>query len=41
MSDALVAERLHTVNAHLRSIYGKPGVPSRAATRFAPDHGLR
>jgi DNA-binding NarL/FixJ family response regulator len=31
----------HTVNVHLRSIYGKLDVPSRAAaTRFAVDHKL-
>ena len=46
LTDAQVAERLfvspHTVNAHLRSIYGKLGVSSRsAATRVALDHGLR
>ncbi|GAC1427858.1 MAG: hypothetical protein PVS3B3_17790 [Ktedonobacteraceae bacterium] len=30
-----------TVNAHLRSIYSKIGVPSRsAATRYAVEHGL-
>jgi DNA-binding NarL/FixJ family response regulator len=45
LSDADVAERLYlsvrTVNAHLRSIYRKAGVRSRAtATRFAQDHGL-
>jgi DNA-binding NarL/FixJ family response regulator len=45
LSDAEVAERLsvsvRTVNAHLRSIYRKAGVPSRAAAgRFAADSGL-
>jgi len=45
LTDAQVAERLvvsaHTVHAHLRSIYGKLEVTSRAAaTRFAVDHGL-
>ena len=45
LSDAQVAERLYlspyTVKAHLRSIYGKLGVPSRtAAARFASEHGL-
>ena len=45
LTDAQVAERLfvspHTVNAHLRSIYGKLGVASRtAAARFATEHGL-
>ncbi len=31
----------HTVNAHLRSIYGKLGVSSRtAAARFAIEHRL-
>jgi DNA-binding NarL/FixJ family response regulator len=45
LTDAQVAERLvlsaHTVHAHLRSIYGKLEVSSRAAaTRFAVDHGL-
>ena len=42
---AQIAERLiissHTVNAHLRTIYGKLGVNSRsAATRFAVEHRL-
>ena len=45
LTDAQVAERLflspYTVKAHLRSIYGKLGVPSRnAATRFALEHRL-
>jgi len=43
LTDAQVAQRLvlsaHTVHAHLRSIYGKLGVSSRAAaTRFAVEH---
>jgi DNA-binding NarL/FixJ family response regulator len=45
LTDAEVAERLfvsvRTVNAHLRSIYRKAGVPSRAAaSRFAAEHDL-
>jgi DNA-binding NarL/FixJ family response regulator len=45
LTDAQGAERLvlsaHTVHAHLRSIYGKLDVTSRAAaTRFAMDHHL-
>jgi non-specific serine/threonine protein kinase len=45
LTNARVAERLflspRTVNAHLRTIYGKVGVSSRAAaTRFASEHGL-
>lgn len=45
MSDIEVAEKLylsrHTVNAHLRSVYGKIGVSSRAAaTRYALENGL-
>ncbi len=45
LTDAQVAERLivsaHTVHAHLRSIYGKLEVSSRAAaTRFAVDQRL-
>jgi len=45
LTDAQVAERLvvsaHTVHAHLRAIYGKLDVTSRAAaTRFAVEHGL-
>jgi class 3 adenylate cyclase len=44
-SDAQVAEVLYlsvrTVNAHLRAIYRKVGVRSRAeASRFAAEHGL-
>jgi len=46
MTDAQVAERLslspRTVGQHLRSIYNKLGVNSRAAaTRFAFEHGVR
>jgi DNA-binding NarL/FixJ family response regulator len=45
LTDAEAAEHLHisrrTVNAHLRSIYRKLGVGSRAeATRFAQENGL-
>jgi predicted ATPase/DNA-binding CsgD family transcriptional regulator len=45
LTNAQVAQRLVispvTVNAHLRVIYGKLGVPSRtAATRYAVEHGL-
>ena len=45
LTDAQVAERLivsaHTVHAHLRAIYGKLEVTSRAAaTRFAVEHHL-
>ena len=45
LSDAETAGQLYlsvrTVNAHLRSIYRKLGVRSRAAAgRFAADHGL-
>jgi Bacterial regulatory proteins, luxR family len=45
LSDAEVGEQLfvsvRTVNAHLRSIYRKAGVRSRAAaSRFAEEHGL-
>jgi DNA-binding CsgD family transcriptional regulator len=46
LSDAQVAEKLvmspHTVNSHLKAIYGKIGVSSRsAATRYASEHHLR
>ena len=45
MTDAEVADRLsispRTVGQHLRSVYNKLGVPSRAAaTRFAVEHDL-
>lgn len=45
MTTAQIADRLvvstFTVNAHLRSIYGKIDVSSRsAATRFALEHGM-
>ncbi len=45
LTDAAVAERLfispRTVSQHLRSIYAKLGVSSRAAaTRYAVEHGL-
>ncbi|MEI2616398.1 MAG: AAA family ATPase [Thermomicrobiales bacterium] len=45
LTDAQVAERLYlsqrTVGSHLRSVYNKLGVSSRAAaTRFAVEHGL-
>jgi class 3 adenylate cyclase len=45
LTNAEVARRLIlsplTINAHLRSIYGKLGVNTRsAATRYAADHGL-
>jgi DNA-binding CsgD family transcriptional regulator len=45
LTDADVADRLfispRTVSQHLRSIYGKLDVSSRAgATRFAIEHGL-
>jgi DNA-binding NarL/FixJ family response regulator len=45
LTDAQVAERLtlspRTVSQHLRSVYNKLGVSSRAAaTRFAVEHGL-
>ena len=40
-----IADRLglssRTIDAHLRSVYGKIGVSSRsAATRYAVEHGL-
>ena len=45
LTDAEVAERLYlsprTISQHLRSVYNKLGVSSRAAaTRFAVMHGL-
>src|SRR5262249_11295680 len=45
LTDAQVAARLalspRTIGRHLVSVYGKLGVPSRAAaTRFALQHGL-
>jgi DNA-binding NarL/FixJ family response regulator len=45
LTDAQVAERLvlspRTVSQHLRSVYNKLGVSSRAAaTRFAIEHHL-
>ena len=45
LTDAQVAERLtlspRTVSQHLRSVYNKLGVSSRAAaTRFAVEHRL-
>jgi DNA-binding NarL/FixJ family response regulator len=45
LTDAQVAERLvlspRTVSQHLRSVYNKLGVSSRAAaTRFAIEHRL-
>ncbi len=45
LTDAQVAERLflstRTVNAHLRSIYGKLDLPTRsAATRWATERGI-
>jgi DNA-binding NarL/FixJ family response regulator len=45
LTDAQVADQLslspRTVGQHLRSIYNKLGVNSRAAaTRFAVEHGL-
>ena len=46
LTDPQIADRLfvsrHTVNGHLKAIYAKLGVASRAAaTRLALDHGLR
>ena len=46
LTNAQAAERLflspRTIDQHLRSIYGKLGVNTRAAaTAFAIDHGLR
>jgi DNA-binding CsgD family transcriptional regulator len=45
MTDAAIGEALfispRTASQHLRSIYAKLGVPSRAAaTRYAVEHGL-
>jgi DNA-binding NarL/FixJ family response regulator len=45
LTDPQVAEQLvispHTVNSHLKAIYGKIGVSSRsAATRYALEHNL-
>jgi DNA-binding NarL/FixJ family response regulator len=45
LMDGQVAEQLvispHTVNTHLKSIYGKIGVSSRAAaTHYAMEHHL-
>jgi DNA-binding NarL/FixJ family response regulator len=45
LTSRAIAEQLgisrRTVDAHLRSIYGKIGVATRsAATRYALDHGL-
>jgi DNA-binding CsgD family transcriptional regulator len=44
LTDAQIAARLfvsrHTVNAHLRNIYGKLGVNTRASARLATKHGL-
>ena len=45
LTDAQIAEQLvlslHTVHAHLRTIYSKFGVTSRsAATRYAFEHRL-
>ena len=40
IADQLVLS-LHTVNAHVRNIFGKIGVNSRAAAaRFVVEHGL-
>ena len=46
LTDSQVADKLvispHTVNSHLKAIYGKIGVSSRsAATRYAIEHHLR
>jgi predicted ATPase/class 3 adenylate cyclase/DNA-binding CsgD family transcriptional regulator len=46
LTDAQVAQQLvispHTVNSHLKAIYGKIGVSSRhAATRYAIEHHLQ
>ena len=45
LTDAQIAEQLvlslHTIHAHLRTIYSKLGVASRsAATRYAFEHQL-
>ena len=45
LTDAQIAEQLvlslHTIHAHLRSIYSKLGVTSRsAATRYAFEHQM-
>jgi DNA-binding NarL/FixJ family response regulator len=45
LTDRQIAERLvvskRTVQAHLRAIYAKLGVPNRTgATRYAIEHGL-
>ena len=45
LTDAQIAEQLvlslHTIHAHLRTIYSKLGVTSRsAATRYAFEHQL-
>ncbi len=45
LTDPQIGERLfvsrHTVNAHLRGVFGKLGVNTRAAAaRLALDHGL-
>jgi len=46
LTDPQVADQLvispHTVNSHLKAIYGKIGVSSRhAATRYAIEHHLQ